>query len=174
MTVMLLAEFDDSDRLKEAVRRLPDADAEAHDAYTPFPVPGLAALLPGRPTRVRVAMFAGFLFMAGGAYFMEWLSAAYLYPINSGGRPLNSWPVFLLFPFEIGVLGAAVAGLAALLWRNGLPRLNHPLFSIASFDAASQDRFFVAAAPAAPAFDARRAYALLMECGALTVTEIGL
>ena len=174
MTAMLLAEFDDSDRLIAAMRKLPGADAAIHDAYTPFPVPGLADLMPGRPTRIRIAMLVGFLFMAGGAYFMEWLSAVYLYPINSGGRPLHSWPVFVLFPFEIGVLGAAVAGLVALLWSTGLPRLNHPLFDAARFTAASQDRFFLAAVPAAPAYDARRVHALLVACGALTVTEVGL
>jgi hypothetical protein len=174
MTAMLLAEFDDSERLMAAMRALPDADAAIHDAYTPFPVPGLPELMPGRPTRIRAAMLAGFLFMAGGAYVMEWLSAVYLYPINSGGRPLHSWPVFVLFPFEIGILGAAVAGLIALGWSTALPHLHHPLFDVANFTAASQDRFFLAATPMAPAYDARRVHATLMACGALAVTEVGL
>ena len=174
MTAMLLAEFDDSDRLKEAVRRLPETDAFAHDAYTPFPVPGLPEMLPSHPPRVRGPMLVGFLFLAGGAFFMEWLSATYLYPINSGGRPLNSWQVFVLFPFEIGVLGAAAFGFVALLWRNGLPRLNHPLFDVNRFVGASQDRFFLAAAPAAPGYDARRVHAMLVECGATNVVEVGL
>jgi hypothetical protein len=82
--------------------------------------------------------------------------------------------VFVLFPFEVGVLGAAVAGLIALLWRTGLPRLNHPLFDLGRFAAASQDRFFLAAAPGSPAFDARRLHAMLTACGAVAIMEVGL
>ena len=58
---------------------------------------------------------------------LEFWSAVYAYPIDSGGRPLNSWPIFLLVPFEVGVLAAAVAGFAALLVLCGLPRLHHPV-----------------------------------------------
>lgn len=67
MTVMLLAEFRDPDTLGAAVRGLPPGTL-AHDAYTPFPVPGLAEAL-GQPTsRIRIPMFAAFVFIAGGAY----------------------------------------------------------------------------------------------------------
>jgi hypothetical protein len=173
MTVMVLAEFRDADALGAAVRALPEG-MRAHDAYTPFQVEGLDVAL-GQPTsRIRIPMFIAFVLIAGGAYFMEWLSATSLYQFNSGGRPLHSWPVFVLFPFEIGVLAAAVAGLAALFWRSGLPRLNHPLFDIHRFAAASQDRFFLAAEPPAPAFDARRLHAALVHAGAIMVTEVGL
>ena len=68
------------------------------------------------------------LALAAAAYALEFWSAVYAYPIDSGGRPLNSWPIFLLVPFEVGVLAAAVAGFAALLVLCGLPRLHHPLF----------------------------------------------
>ena len=57
------------------------------------------------------------------AYGLEWWSAVVAYPFNSGGRPLHSWPVFMLFPFEFGVLAAALAGLVAFFWCTGLPRL---------------------------------------------------
>jgi hypothetical protein len=173
MTVMLLAEFRDSDALVAAARALPPG-MRAHDAYTPFPVPGLAEVLGAPTSRIRIPMFLGFVGIAGGAYFMEWYSAVFDYPFNSGGRPLHSWPVFVLFPFEIGILAAAVAGLLALFWRSGLPRLNHPLFDISRFAAASQDRFFLAAEPPAPAFDARRLHAALVRHGAVMVTEVGL
>jgi len=45
--------------------------------------------------------------------------------------------------FELTVLTAALAGVAALLWLSGLPRLDHPVFSDRRFRRASQDRFFV-------------------------------
>ena len=60
-----------------------------------------------------------------------------------GGRPLNSWPIFLLVPFEVGVLAAAVAGFAALLVLCGLPRLHHPLFDSDALERATDDRYFL-------------------------------
>ena len=37
--------------------------------------------------------------VAAFAYWLEWWSAVFAYPIDSGGRPLHSWPVFLLVPW---------------------------------------------------------------------------
>ncbi len=49
------------------------------------------------------------------AFALQWYSAVIAYPINSGGRPLNSWQVFWLVPFEVGVFAAALCGVIALL-----------------------------------------------------------
>ena len=49
-------------------------------------------------------------------------------PSTSAARPLNSWPVFLLVPFEVGMLAAAIAGIIALFWRCGLPAAASPRF----------------------------------------------
>ena len=80
------------------------------------------------------------------AFGLQWYSAVIDYPLNSGGRPLNSWQVFLLVPFEVGVFAAALCGVVALLWSCGLPRLHHPLFEVPGFERATQDRFFLLAA----------------------------
>ena len=87
----------------------------AIDAFTPFAVEGLSeAIGVTRTSHVRVAMFIGGVGTAALAYGIEWYSAVINYPINSGGRPLNSWPAFMLFPFALGILAAAIAGLIAL------------------------------------------------------------
>jgi hypothetical protein len=75
---------------------------------------------------IRWPMLIAALSVAAVAYALEFWSAVYAYPIDSGGRPLNSWPIFLLVPFEVAVLAAAVAGFAALLFLCGLPCLHHP------------------------------------------------
>jgi small basic protein len=83
---------------------------------------------------------------------------------------LHSWPVFLLAPLEVGILTAVIGGLVALLWNCGLPRLHHPMFDIAVFERASQDRFFLlAAAPDADHGTLRQA---LERTGALSVSEM--
>ena len=53
---------------------------------------------------------------------LEWYSAVFDYPIDSGGRPLNSWPAFMLLPFAIGIFGAAICRLHRLLGRDAACR----------------------------------------------------
>jgi hypothetical protein len=102
---------------------------------------------------------------------MQWYSAVVDYPLNVGGRPLDSWPVFLLVPFEVGMLLAALSGFVAFLWSCGLPRLHDPLFALPSFERATQDRFFLLAeaAPKRAAGGLRRAFE---QSGAAAVTTV--
>jgi hypothetical protein len=74
---------------------------------------------------------------------MQWYSAAIDYPVLSGGRPFNSWPVFFLVTYEACILFATIAGFIALARDCRLPSLNHPLFEIAALERATQDRFFL-------------------------------
>jgi hypothetical protein len=86
--------------------------------------------------------------IAALAYALEWYSAVLAYPIDSGGRPLHSWPAFVFFPFSVGILAAAIAGLIALFVQGGLTSLHHPVFAIAEVERASQDAFLLALVPA--------------------------
>jgi hypothetical protein len=144
MPSLLLAEFADSRRFVETARRARSADYRLIDAYTPFPVEGLHDLLEQRRSHIRVAMFVGGIVTAALAYGLEYFSAVVDYPYNSGGRPLDAWPAFMLVPFATGILVAAIAGFTAFLVECGLPRLHHPLFAIEGFERATQDRFVLA------------------------------
>ena len=167
------AEFGTPERLLAAIRRVRDAGYRELDAFAPFAVDGLSEALRLRPTRVRLAMAAGAVLGGGGAYLVEWLSAVVLYPLNTGGRPFHSWPVFTLVPFEVGVLAAALAGFVAFLWSCGLPRLHHPLFAAPGFERASQDRFFllVGGAPRSDA-ERRQLHNLMESVGAASIREL--
>ena len=123
-------------------------------------------------TRLRVWMFVGGLAVAALAYGTEYWSAVYDFPIDSGGRPLHSWPAFVLFPFAIGIFGAALTGFIGLLATCGLPRLHHPLFDINGFERATQDRFMLALHAPAIDSDKRTTVAWLKQAGAAKVWEL--
>jgi Alternative complex III, ActD subunit len=170
MTKLLLAEFSDSSRFTDAARRA-SARYRLVDAFTPFPVEALNDIFEHR-SRIRVTMFIGGLAMAISAYALEYFSAAIDYPYNSGGRPLNAWPAFMLVPFAVGILVAAIVGFARFLSECGLPRLYHPLFAVEGFEAASQDRFVLAIARPDSDDDSRRAIDFLRGAGASAIREL--
>jgi hypothetical protein len=171
MTALLLAEFADERRFVDAARRA-SSRYRLLDAYTPFPVEDVFELLEHRRSHVRVAMFVGGLAMAALAYGTEYYSAATAYPYNSGGRPFDAWPAFMLVPFATGILVAAVAGFATFLIETGLPRLHDPLFAIDGFERASQDRFVLALERPDTDDERRQMIAGLRDGGALAIREV--
>lgn len=172
MTGPLLAEFRDPETLHQAVVHVKQARHRALDAFTPYPVEGLAEELGIGSSSIRIVMLAGGLFVAAFAFGLQWYSAVINYPINSGGRPLDSWQVFWLVPFEVGVFAAALCGVIALLRSCGLPRLHHPLFEVPGFERATQDRFFLLASPGPNDEAARNLRHMLEAAGAVVVTEV--
>jgi hypothetical protein len=173
MTKPLLAEFSDAETLIRAAACLRGEGHQLLDAFTPFRLPELDGLLPVRPPRVRFAMLFGGLAMAAFAYLLQWYSSVIDYPLNTGGRPLNSWPVFLLVPFEVGMLAAALSGFVAFLWNCGLPCLHHPVFDTTDFARATQDRFFLLAAQTGEEERSASLRETLKRSGALAVLEQG-
>jgi hypothetical protein len=172
MSGAVLAEFRDPETLQNAVIRVKQGRHHALDAFTPYPIEGLDQELAVGPSRIRYAMLAGGLIAAAFAFGLQWYSSAIDYPLNSGGRPLNSWQVFLLVPFEVGVFAAALSGVVAFLRSCGLPRLHHPLFEIPGFERATQDRFFLLAAAKQDDETARDLRDVLEAAGAVMVTEV--
>jgi hypothetical protein len=143
MTRYLLVEFETPKEALEATRKSAEAGLPADDLLSPQPVEGAHELLVKSrpPPPVGWVMVAAGFFGAALGYGMQWYSAVYDYPINSGGRPLNSWPVFLLVPFEMAILLAGICGFVFWLWACGLPRLNHPLFAAEICERATRDRY---------------------------------
>jgi hypothetical protein len=172
MSGILLAEFQRAGELADAAHTAARRKCHVLDAFSPFPVEGLADLLGGRPSRIRVAMLIAGLAVAAMAYGGEYYTAVINYPYDSGGRPLDSWPAFMLVPFATGILGATIAGLATMLVECGLPRLHHPLFGVEHFERVSQDRFMLALAR--PDGDDERQHTIdwLHQSGAIAVHEV--
>jgi len=172
MTAMLVADFREAGALTRAAQWAKAAGYPLADAFSPFPLDGMPAILGDTSTRLRAWMFIGGFAVAALAYAIEFWSAVYDYPIDSGGRPLHSWPAFVLFPFAIGIFAAALTGFIGLLAKCGLPRLHYPLFDIEGFERATQDRFMLALHAPVRDADKRSAVAWLKQAGAENVWEL--
>ncbi len=152
----LLAEFDTPEALIDAVTAARKAGYRRLEAYTPYFVEGLAEALALPPSRVPLLTLLGGIVGGAIGYFVQWYSAVIDYPINSGGRPPDSWPSFIPPTFETTVLGAALAAFVGMLVLNGLPRLHHPIFDAPDFDLVSRNRFFLCIRRDDPRFDPDR------------------
>ena len=169
----LLAEFAAPEAFAAAVHRACAAGYRRLEAYMPFAVEGVAEAVAGPRSRVPAAMLAGGVLGALGAYGMQ-VFATHVYPLNVGGRPLHSWPMFIPITFELTVLASALSGLAAFFRIAGFPRLDHAVFADPRFARASRDRFFLCIRGDDPLGAGPDARALLLAAGAESVGEVAL
>ncbi|HZX33261.1 MAG TPA: DUF3341 domain-containing protein [Rhodocyclaceae bacterium] len=167
----LLAEFPTADELVAAATAARQAGYGV-EAYSPFPVEGLAEAVGFTRNAMPRITFMGGLVGGIGAFAMQWYSAVISYPINVGGRPLNSWPAFIPATLALIILGASLAAVVGMVAANGLPRLRHPLFEIREFDLASRNRFFLCLRPGAEGLEAEAARAFLEKQRAMKVWEV--
>lgn len=168
----LLAEFASAEQLLAAVGSARAAGFSALEAYSPFPVEGIADALGYRRNRIPLFMLLGAIVGGVGTFALEWYSAVFDFPLNVGGRPLGSWPAFLPAAIEMTLLWAAVCGVLAMLISNRLPQLHHPLFGVRAFERASNDRFFMLLRATGPGFEAERAREFLATLAPLSVNEV--
>jgi hypothetical protein len=168
----LLAEFVTPEQILDATRRAREAGYRTMDAYTPYPVEGLADELGLRRTRVPFVVLVAGLVGAAAGFFMQYWSMAVDYPLNVGGRPFNSWPAFIPITFEVMVLVASLAALFGMFFLNGLPQPYHPVFNVPRFARASQDRFFLCIEATDPQFEREATRQFLAGLGSTDVWEV--
>lgn len=164
-------EFDSPRELVEAARAVRERGFRKFEAYSPYPIKELDEIVPGSDPVPLMVLSAG---VCGGltALALQYYIAAYEYPINVGGRPLNSWPAFIPITFELSVLFAALAAFFGMLWLAGMPALHHPVFNLRQFARASSDRFFLFVEAGDLFYQIDETRESLRQLGALEVWEI--
>jgi hypothetical protein len=168
----LLAEFAEHEQLLEAARSAYAAGYRRMDAFSPFPVEELAESIGYDYTPVPLITLVGGMVGGLGGYFMEWYAMARLYPLNVGGRPLNSWPNFIPITFELTILIASLSAFVSVLVLNRLPELHHPVFNVPEFRRASIDRFFLCIEVEDPKFERPTTLQFLESLRPLKVLEV--
>jgi hypothetical protein len=149
----LMAEFRSPETLVHAAAQARRQGFKRMDAYTPFPVEGLAEALGLGRTRVPLIVLIGGILGCLGGFFLQYWLAVVDYPLNVGGRPLNSWPAFIPVTFEMTILCGSLSAFLGVLALNGLPMPYHPVFNVERFGLASRDRFFLCIEAVDPIFD---------------------
>jgi hypothetical protein len=139
----IMAEFDSPSDLVAAARRTYEAGYQKIDAYSPFPIEELAEAIGFHHNAVPLVVLIGGLVGCVSGYLLQYWISVITYPINVGGRPLHSWPAFIVVTFEMTILFAGVAAVLGMLALNGLPMPYHPVFNVPRFAFATKDRFFL-------------------------------
>ncbi len=171
-TYGLMAEFESTEDLLSAAQRTYAEGYRKMDAYTPFPVEGLAEAIGFHKTYVPLVCLIGGLTGCLGGFFLQWWPNVIGYPLNIGGKPHNSWPSFIPITFELTVLVAGLATVFGMLALNGLPTPYHPVFNTPRFELATRNRFFLCIKARDAKFDAQKTREFLQSLNAREVQDI--
>ena len=168
----VMAEFDNPTALVNAARAAREKGYRKLDAYSPFPIEELSEVLDLHKNRLPLIVLAGGIVGGIVGYLMQYYVTVWDFPINIGGRPLHSWPAYIVISFETTILLAAISAVMGLLALCGLPMLYHPAFNVPRFALASRNRFFLCIEATDPLFAARATAEFLERLGAKEVSEV--
>jgi len=149
----LMAEFDNPTALASAARRAREQGYRKLEAYSPFPIEEVNEALGQHQNRLPLLVLIGGIVGGITGYLLQYYVAVVHYPLNIGGRPVHSWPSFVIVTFEMTILFAALTTVLGLLGLCGLPMPYHPVFNVPRFALASRNRFFLCIEAADPLFD---------------------
>src|SRR5215472_9696037 len=152
----VMAEFDNPTALVAATRKAREEGYRKLDAYSPFPIEELSDSLHLHKNKLPLIVLLGGIAGLITGYMMQYYVTVIYFPINVGGRPLNSWPSYIVITFELTILFAAIATVLGLLALCGLPMPYHPVFNMPRFALASRNRFFLCIEATDPMFDRRK------------------
>jgi hypothetical protein len=168
----LMAEFATASDLVAAANRTREAGYVDVDAYSPIPIEELHHAIGFKETKLPLAVLIGGLLGGTGGFSLEYWVSAVAYPLNVGGKPLVSWPMFIPVTFECSILAAALTAVFGMILLNKLPQPYHPVFNVPRFVMASRNRFFLCIEATDRLFDLDRTRAFMDTLGAHEVSTV--
>jgi hypothetical protein len=168
----VMAEFDSPTALVAAARASYERGFRKLDAYSPFPIEELSEVLHLHKNRLPLIVLIGGILGGLTGYVMQWWITVYYFPINIAGRPLHSWPAYIIITFELTILFAAISAVLGLLALCGLPMPYHPVFNVPRFALASRSRFFLCIEATDPLYDHARTCEFLEALEPREVSEV--
>jgi hypothetical protein len=123
--------------------------------------------------RVPLVCLLGGLLGVTTSFLMETWISVWAYPLNVAGRPLFSWPAFIIPAYEWTILFSGLSAGFGMIALNGLPQLYHPLFNAPNFrNGATTDKFFLCLEANDPKFSPGETRAFLEQFHAVSVVEV--
>ena len=168
----LMAEFDNPTALVEAARAAREKGYRRLDAYTPFPIEELTDALHLHHNKLPLIVLLGGIVGGLAGYLLQYYVTVVYFPINVAGRPLHSWPSYIVIAFETTILFASISAVLGMLALCGLPMPYHPTFNVPRFALASRNRFFLCIESRDPLFDRARTIEFLETLGPREVSEV--
>ena len=168
----LMAEFENPTDLVEAARAAREKGYRKLDAYTPFPVEELTEVLHLHHNKLPLIVLIGGILGGITGYMLQYYVTVIDFPINIGGRPLHSWPSYIIITFELTILFGALSAVLGLLALCGLPMPYHPAFNVPRFALASRNRFFLCIEARDPLFDLDQTSKFLQSLEPREVSEV--
>jgi hypothetical protein len=151
-----MAEFDSPGALVKAAHAARNQGYRKMDAYSPFPIEELNDALHLHKNKLSlIVLICGILGGIGG-YLLQYYVTVWYFPINIAGRPLHSWPSYIVITFETTILLAALSTVLGLMALCGLPMPYHPVFNVPRFAMASENRFFLCIEATDPLFEVQK------------------
>jgi len=168
----VMAEFDNPSALVSAARAARDKGFRKLDAYSPFPIEELSEALHLHKNKLPLIVLLGGLTGGGLGYLLQYYVTVFNFPINVAGRPLHSWPAYIVITFEMTILLASLSAVLGLLGLCGLPMPYHPTFNVPRFALASRNRFFLCIEATDPLFDRKQTSEFLESLKPREVSEV--
>ncbi len=169
----MMAEFETPGQLVAAARRVREAGFKHFDAYSPYPIHELDDAMDLHDNRVSLfTLIGGIIGGLSGFGLCSWVESVAL-PLNIGGRPLISVPMFIPITFELTILIGGLTAAISMIILNGLPMPYHPVFNVERFANASRSKFFLCIESEDPKFDPEKTASFLESLNPEEISEVG-
>ena len=168
----LMAEFDTPQELLDGALAAHKAGYKKIDAFSPFPIEGLAEAIGFHKNMVPFVTLVGGIIGGLSGYLLQYYVHVISYPMNVGGRPFHSWPACIIVTFEMTILFGGLSAVFGMLALNGLPMPYHPVFNVPEFAKATDNKFFLVVFASDPNYDESDTRAFLKGLGPRAISEV--
>jgi hypothetical protein len=168
----VMAEFDTPTDLVRATNAASAQGYHKMDAYSPFPIEALNDALHLHRNKLPLIVLIGGICGGLTGFLLQWYITVYNFPTNIGGRPLFSWPMYIVITFELTVLFASISATFGLLALCGFPTPYHPVFNVPRFSLATRNGFFLCIEASDPHFDLDKTKSFLNGLHPKEVSEV--
>jgi len=131
--------FDHEGKFIAAIRSLQEKELDIFEVFTPYPIHEVFTLLKRKSRMPTVAYFMGLFAIISTLAFLYY-TAVINWPLVYGGKPLNSFPSFLIITLVLTILTVTIGSLFVFSARSKLfPGRENTIFD----HRATDDKFVI-------------------------------